>query len=68
MPSRVVQARVDAADSARIDTFVRASNGSSKRTGSDAVRALIRLGLDAAARPELFDDRWLDLDERLDRM
>lgn len=68
MPSRVVQARVDATESARIDTFIRASNGAAKTTNSDAIRALIRLGLDAAARPELFDDRWLDLEERLDRI
>lgn len=68
MASRRVEARVDATEAARIDTFIRASNGAAKRTESDAIRALIRLGLDAAARPERFDDRWLDLNERLDRI
>ncbi len=68
MASRRVEARVGASESARIDTFIRSSNGRAKRTESDGIRALIRLGLDAAARPELFDDRWLDLGERLDRV
>ncbi len=68
MPSRRVEARVDAADAARIDAFARASNGSSTRTPSDAIRALLRLGLDAAAQPRLFDERWLDLEERLARI
>lgn len=68
MASRRVEARVDAADAARIDAFARASNGGSTRTPSDAIRALLRLGLDAAARPRLFDERWLDLEERLARI
>jgi hypothetical protein len=68
MPSRRFEARVDESDSARIDTFIRTWNGGSKRSASDAIRALIRLGLDAAARPSTFDERWLDLNERLARM
>jgi predicted DNA-binding protein len=30
-----------------------------------AVRALLLLGLDAAARPQTYDERWLDVSERL---
>ncbi len=68
MPSRRVETRVDAADAARIDAFLRAANGGSTRTPSDAIRTLLRLGLDAAAQPRLFDERWLDLEERLARI
>jgi hypothetical protein len=68
MPARLVETRVDAAEAARIDAFIRATNGASKRAQSDAIRALLRLGLDAAAQPRLFDERWLDLEERLARI
>ena len=68
MPSRRVEARVDATEAARIDAFIRATNGASNRAQSDAIRALLRLGLDAAAQPRLFDERWLDLEERLARI
>lgn len=51
MPARLVETRVDAAEAARIDAFIRVTNGTSKRAQSDAIRALLRLGLDAAAQP-----------------
>ena len=68
MPSRRVEARVDASEAARIDAFIRATNGASRRSESEAIRALLRLGLEAAAQPRLFDERWLDLEERLTRI
>lgn len=68
MPARLVETRVDATESARIDAFIRAWNGPSKRSESDALRALLRLGLEAAAQPRLFDERWLDIEERLARI
>jgi len=68
MPARLVEARVNAVDSARVEAFVRAWNGPSKRSESEAIRALIRLGLEAAAQPPLFDERWLDIEERLARI
>lgn len=68
MPARLVETRVDGAESARIDAFMRAWNGPSKRSESEAIRALLRLGLEAAAQPRLFDERWLDIEERLARI
>lgn len=68
MRARLMETRVDAADSARIDAFIRAWKGPSKRSESEAVRALLRLGLEAAAQPRLFDERWLDIEERLTRI
>ncbi len=68
MRARLMETRVDAADSARIDAFIRAWKGPSKRSESEAVRALLRLGLEAAAQPRLFDERWLDIEERLARI
>ena len=68
MPARRVETRVDAAESARIDAFTRAWNGPLRRSESEAIRALLRLGLEAAAHPRLFDERWLDIEERLARI
>lgn len=53
---------------ARVEAFVRAWRGLHRGTRTAALRTLLRFGLDTAARPQMHDERWLDLDEQLARM
>ncbi len=64
----ILTVRVALDDHARIERFIsswRALHGGDRST---ALRALLRLGLDAAARPETFDERWFDTRDRLARV
>lgn len=68
MPSPRLEGRVSSSERRRVETFVRAWRGLHGGSHADAFRALVRLGLDAAARPQNHDDRWLDVAERLSRV
>lgn len=54
-------------DHALLERFVAAWRSLHPGDRSAALRALMRLGLDAASRPQNYDDRWLDVSERLSR-
>lgn len=68
LPWSSVQVRVPARDLARVEAFVRAWRALHPGGRSAALRALLGLGLDAAARPATYDERWLDVQERLSRV
>lgn len=53
---------------ARLQRFAQAWRAMHGGDRSAAVRRLLELGLDAAARPAHYDERWLDLLERLERV
>jgi hypothetical protein len=65
MPAPRLEGRVTPSELARVQAFSRAWRALHGGTASDAFRALLRLGLDAAARPGMHDERWCDLDDRL---
>ena len=67
-PWRSVQARVPPRDHARVEHYVAVWRALHPGDRSAAVRALLALGLDAAARPATYDERWLDVTERLGRI
>lgn len=60
--------RVPPREHARVERFARASRGLPAGGRSSAVRALLALGLDAAARPAWRDERWCDLHDALARI
>lgn len=72
MPTAALQVRLAEAERAAVETFVSAWRSAqekpSEASRADALRALIRLGLEAAARPAVFDERWFDLLDRLGRL
>ncbi len=53
---------------ARLQRFARAWCAMHGGDRSAALRALLALGLDTAARPAHYDERWLDLQERVERV
>lgn len=59
--------KIPPGDHALLERFVAAWRALHPGDRSAALRALLRLGLDAAARPQNYDDRWLDVRERLSR-
>lgn len=63
----ILTVRVAPDDHARVERFVNAWRALHGGDRSTALRALIHLGLDAAARPETFDERWCDTRDRLAR-
>lgn len=63
-----VATRLPPDDHARLERFVVAWRALHRGGRASAVRALLRLGLDAAACPRHYDERWLDIDERLSRV
>ncbi len=63
-----IEVRVNDAESERIEGFIAAWRTLHGGDRSAALRALLQLGLDAAARPQMHDERWLDLGEHLERM
>lgn len=63
-----LEGRVSAADLARVQAFARAWRSFHRGRDADAFRALVRLGLDAAARPAAHDERWHELHDRLERV
>jgi hypothetical protein len=68
MTGRLLEGRVTAEDMARVQAFTRAWRAFHRGTAADAFRALVRLGLDAAARPGDEDTRAYDLEDRLTRI
>jgi hypothetical protein len=60
--------RLPADEHARVEAFLRAWRGLHGGSRTAALRALLRFGLDTAARPQMHDERWLDLEEQLARM
>lgn len=67
-PRPPVETRVSDAESERLERFVEVWRALHPGERSAALRALLQLGLDAAARPQMHGERWLDLDEQLIRM
>lgn len=63
-----VEGRVTVEDAARVRAFASAWRAFHGGTPADAFRALLRLGLDAAARSAVQDARLADLDDRLARI
>lgn len=63
-----VATRLPPGDHARLERFVTAWRALHPGDRAAAVRALLLLGLDAAARPQSYDERWLDINERLGRV
>lgn len=67
LPWRIIETRLPSRDHALVERFIAAWRSLHPGDRSAALRALLRLGLDAAARPQNYDDRWLDVSERLAR-
>jgi hypothetical protein len=72
MPTPALQVRLQEPERAAVETFIAAWRSLQEKpteaSRADALRTLIRLGLDAAARPSLFDERWFDLLDRIARL
>jgi hypothetical protein len=64
----LLEGRITPAEMTRVRAFSRDWCALHGGTSSDAFRALLRLGLDAFARPRLHDARWCELHDRLSRL
>jgi hypothetical protein len=63
-----LEGRVSPDEMARVRAFSSAWRAAHGGTDADAFRALVRLGLDAAARPCSHDARWFEIEDRLERI
>lgn len=63
-----LEGRVSSDEMARVRAFSSAWRAAHGGTDADAFRALVRLGLDAAARPRSHDARGFDVEDRLERI